>query len=491
MAKQCENDVIFEMKAVIIGAGFTGLQLAKELVAEKNEVVLMDSDSARVRNVSDQLDCMVVEDDGRNLASLERAGLASADALVVLTEDDEVNMITCSLVDAVYPGIAKIARVRNYSYYVAADEARARAKSGRPDARPLYGVDTMLNPEVEAASAISSAIEHGAVGNVIELGGGFGIATLSVGEGSPLVGLSLRQISSLDGWEYLVAFVDSHGDMSLPNGDTVFKVGDFIGIVTPKDSISRLLEFTKTPKADIKRMVLFGADGVGTLLLAKRQAKKSPSAWLRLLGLASATPDTEVIVVDKDSERCRATVERFPDVRVLCGDVTDENLLNEEGLFSADLLVAASGNLELNLVTAAYMKSRGVNKTVALTANSSYGAIARKLGVDVAVPMRGSVVDAIMGHLRGRNVMSVHSVCNRRFEIVEGEIPPKASVAGKTLAQLMERNPGGPLVLLHRVAGEGAWSVPGGGTVMEPGSFVVLIAGRGDKKVGSRFFGKA
>ena len=479
------------MKAVIIGAGFTGVQLAKELVAVSDEVVLVDNDAEVVRHASDQLDCTVVEADGRDLNSLERAGLASADALVALTEDDEVNMIICSLADSVYPWISKIARVRNYSYYRSADEASARARAEHPDARPLYGIDAMLNPEVEAAAAIASAVEHGAVGNVIELGGGYGIATLSVGEGSPLDGLSLRQISALEGWSYLVAFVDSQGVMSLPNGNTVIKKGDFIGIVTPKESIARILEFTKTPKAEIRRVVLFGADRVGSLLLARRRARRAPSSWLSLLGLAPSVPEVEVVVVDRDENLCRETVERFPDVRVLCGDVTDESLLNEESLFAADLLVAASGNHELNLVTAAYMKSRGVKKAVALTANSSYGAIARKLGVDVAVPMRGSVVDAIMGHLRGKNIKSVHSVCNRRFEIVEGRIPEKAHVVGKTLAQLAEKDPNGPLVLMSRASGDETWAVPCGGTVMEPGLSIVLIAKIGDMEGESRFFGKA
>lgn len=481
------------MKIVIIGAGFTGVQLAKELIAEDKEVVLVDMDSTKVQHASNQLDCTVMEADGRSLAVLERAGLASADALIALTEDDEVNMVICSLADSVYPWILKIARVRNYSYYSSTDEARGRAKAEHPDARPLYGIDAMLNPEVEAAGAISSAVEQGAVGSVIELGGGYGIATLSVGKGSVLDGLSFRQISALEGWSYLVAFVDSKGEMSLPNGDTIIQQGDFIGVVTPKDAIARLLEFTKTPKAEIKRIVVFGADRVGSLLLARRKEKQASSAWMRLLGFAqsAAETETEIVIVDKDPDLCRETVERFPDVRVLCGDVTDESLLNEEDLFSADLLVAASGNHELNLVTAAYMKSRGVKKTVALTANSSYGSIAHMLGVDVAVPMRGSVVDAIMGHLRGGNVKSVHSVCNRRFEIVEGEIPENAFVAGKALSHLTDKIPGGPLVLLCRAPGDESWRVPSGGTLIDAGSRVVLIAKSGDVSSESRFFGEA
>lgn len=111
-----------------------------------------------MRDASDQLDCTVLEADGNNLESLEAAGIASADALVTLTADDEINMVTCSLVDAVYPRIHKIARVRNYAYYVAADVARRRARSVLSASRPLYGIDNMLNPEVEAADAISAAL---------------------------------------------------------------------------------------------------------------------------------------------------------------------------------------------------------------------------------------------------------------------------------------------------------------------------------------------
>ena len=38
------------MKVFIIGAGFTGIELARTLVAEKNGVVLIDRDPERVRH---------------------------------------------------------------------------------------------------------------------------------------------------------------------------------------------------------------------------------------------------------------------------------------------------------------------------------------------------------------------------------------------------------------------------------------------------------
>ncbi len=478
------------MKIFIIGAGFTGMQLARALVLERNNVILIDNDPERVRDASDQLDCTVLEADGNNLESLEAAGIASADALVTLTEDDEINMITCSLVDAVYPRIQKIARVRNYAYYAAADVARRRTKSALPVSRPLYGIDNMLNPEVEAADAISAALEHGAIGSVIELDADFGITTLSIGKGSPLVGVPLAELHKLDGWHYLVAFVESgDGTTSLPNGKTMLAVGDQVGLISRLSEIRELVNYTKTPQAQLRRVVVFGADRVGSLLLARQQTKKQQvSLWRRLFGKSSSDGFQKLVVVDRDPVRCREAVEHFPDVRVLCGDVTDEALLREEDIFSYDLLVAASGNHELNLVTAAYLKSRGVKKTIALTANSSYGDIARKLGVDVAIPMRGTVVDSIRGRLRGGRVEAVHSVCNRRFEIVEGYISPKSRVVGKPLRDVMDI--GTYLVLLYRSPAGETYEVPCGSTVLEADAHVVLITPAGDTQLVARFCGK-
>ena len=126
------------MRIVIIGAGFTGVQLAKLLINEKNTVAIIDNDENNVRHVSNQLDCTVMLADGNDLETLEEAGIAKADALVCVTENDEVNMITCSLVDAVYPDIVKIARVRNYAYYVNTSRGFVRRKTPAAVRNRLY-----------------------------------------------------------------------------------------------------------------------------------------------------------------------------------------------------------------------------------------------------------------------------------------------------------------------------------------------------------------
>ncbi|MCI7080669.1 NAD-binding protein, partial [Treponema porcinum] len=44
------------MRIVIVGAGFTGIQLAKLLINEKNNVVLIDNDEEIMRHAANRLD---------------------------------------------------------------------------------------------------------------------------------------------------------------------------------------------------------------------------------------------------------------------------------------------------------------------------------------------------------------------------------------------------------------------------------------------------
>ena len=476
------------MTIFIIGAGFTGMQLAKMLVLERNKVVLIDNDPRKVRNASDALDCTVLEANGNDIDVLERVGIASASAFVALTGDDEVNMIACQLVDSAHPNILKIARVRNYSYYSAVDSAnRRRQAAGAGDVRTIYGMNAMVNPDVEAAYAINRAVQYGAVGNVIDLKNGFVLTTLGVGEGSVLAGRRMRELSSVEGWRYLVAFAEANNGAIIPKGDAVINVGDTIGVVSPASDMAKISQFAQSPRETFRRIVVFGADRVGSMLLPLLAEKRSCFlSWPVLGGILSER--REVIVVDRDAARCHEIAARHPNARVLCGDITDEALMSEESLYSCDLIVAASGNYELNLVTAAYMKQKGAHKAIALTVSTAYSAVAKKLGIDVAVPMRGTVVDSILSHLRGRNISEIHSVCNRRFEIVEGDISDKSEFAGKKLHEITGMN--NAFLLLLAKNADCATAIPSGDTTLNAGSHVVLIVRSGDTALLSKICGK-
>ena len=464
------------LKTIVVGAGFTGLQLARSLSEGGAEVSLVENDPARAAVAREQVDCAVVEADGNDPATLAAAGIADAGALVALTDGDEMNLITCALAEADFPDVLKIARVRNYAYYE------------RAVPRPVFGIDCMVNPDVEAAAAICRAAAHGAVGNVLDLGGGRGVLELSVAPGSVLDGAALRDLAARAGRRLLVAWIEKPDRAVLPDGSSSLSPGDRIGLVVrDPGEIASLAALAGEPPAESPRSVaVFGAGLVGRFAAGKLLEADSagPSGFKRFFGALRRRPS--VALVDPSEALCREASAALPGARVLRGDFTDDAFLRDEALDACDLAVLASPDHAANLVMAAYLKSRGAKRTIALTESAAFDGVARKLGVDVAVPLRDTVVDSISGRLRGLSVRSVHSVCNRSFEIVEFDVSSGVPAAGKPLRALSV--PGEYLMLLFRAPGKDAFETPTGDTVVLPGSRAVVAARAGSPRT-ARIFG--
>ncbi|MCI6808620.1 MAG: Trk system potassium transporter TrkA [Spirochaetia bacterium] len=474
------------MKIVIVGAGFTGVQLAKSLINEKNQVSIIDNDEETIRHASNQLDCTALCADGNNLETLESVGIAKADALVCVSSNDEVNMITCSLVDSVYPNILKIARVRNYAYYVnTATAQRKHSNDFGAKHRPLYGIDYMIHPDVEAADAIVKAVENGAIGNVITFDRSeLELARVTVFEGSSLDGITLKDIRNKTELKFLVAYVEKSGETSLPSGDTIINADDTLGILATKSDIPDILELCGSQQKALRKVVLIGAGRIGSIVAEKLMPSRS-KALSRFLG---SKRSQDFVIIDNDDQLTKNCAERFPEARVMCADASDENFLREEGITSFDLAICTTHNHELNMVLAAYLESLGVGQSISLVSSADFVTIADKLGVDVAIPLRDAVVDSIMSHLRGKSVKEIHTVTNGQLEVVECELTNGSKFSGKSLKEIA--NPGSFLVLMVKKPGLEEYKIVDGNTILQAGDRVVLITdSEKTKKILSNFTG--
>ena len=180
-----------------------------------------------------------------------------------------------------------------------------------------------------------------------------------------------------------------------------------------------------------------------------------------------------MLIVDSDENLCKMASEKFSEANVFCADAMDDGFIQEENLNQYDLAICASHNYEKNMVLAAYLESVGVGRTISLVSSSAYANIARKLGVDVPVPLRDAVVDSIMSHLRGKTVKEIHSITNGEHEVVEYVLSPASYLVGKQLKEISD--PGSFLILLIQGAGSKDYQIPGGDTVFSAGDHLILI----------------
>lgn len=464
------------MHVVIIGAGFTGVQLARLLIADNHNVVLVDNDKEVVRKVSERLDCTLLCADGNNLDTLEKAGIERSTFLVCLSSSDEINMITCSLVDAVYPAVKKIARVRNYAYY--ANSLRAHSvMNSLSSHRALYGIDHMINPDFEAASSIVEAVDAGSLNNVLTFSGSsMQLLRIRVEKESLFARRKLLELPNLTPIPLLVAYIETDNGSFLPTGNTAIDAESVIGILVHKDNVGEILKFCGSLKREIKNIAIVGAGRIGRLvaekLLKNKKDEKEGNFFARFFK-KNKKSSRQVIIIDRNEELSREAAELFPEARVECADAEDEIFLEEEGITKCDLAIAATHNHEMNMVLSSFLEAKGVENTIALVQSGAFSRIAQKLGINATVSLSDVVVDSIISHMRGKAVKEVHTVTTGDLEIIECELRNSA-IDGKSMRELSH---GGEfLVLLFRHKNEGEYEIVNGKSVFRLGDHLVLIA---------------
>ena len=85
------------MRAIIIGAGDVGFQLAARLSQQGDEIVVVERDQSKVDRVEDHLDVLALQGSGVDYQVLEKAGIVEADTLIAVSDNDEVNILACQL----------------------------------------------------------------------------------------------------------------------------------------------------------------------------------------------------------------------------------------------------------------------------------------------------------------------------------------------------------------------------------------------------------
>ncbi|MBQ8427669.1 MAG: NAD-binding protein, partial [Clostridia bacterium] len=134
------------MKIIIVGCGRVGQTLAEKLVADGNNVTVIDISAEKVKSVTDQYDVMGVIGNGATLTAQQDAGIAAADLFIAVTNSDELNLLCCMIAKK-KGNCQTIARIKNPEY----------------SKETLYlqnelGLAMVINPEYAAAEEIARVI---------------------------------------------------------------------------------------------------------------------------------------------------------------------------------------------------------------------------------------------------------------------------------------------------------------------------------------------
>jgi len=153
--KLCGKTNIQINDVMIIGGSKIGLNIAS-LLEKNHRVTLIEKDKSKCEQIASLLKkTLVININGHDVKTLEEEGLAEMDALISVTANSEMNVMT-SLVGKNH-GIKKtIARIENFDYI---------------NLSQSIGVDTIINKKIIAADKIFKFVRKGNVSSVANLHG--------------------------------------------------------------------------------------------------------------------------------------------------------------------------------------------------------------------------------------------------------------------------------------------------------------------------------
>ena len=195
---------------MIIGAGRTGRFLAKMLDEADVAVKIIDTNRERSRLAAEALENgLAICGDGTDIDLLTEEGVADADAVVCLTEDDKLNLMLALL--AKHLGAKKtVVRVARGEYV---------------DLMEKVGVDIVLPTRLLSASEVLAFARRGGVVSVSLLEGAKAEAVeVIVQEGAPVAGIPLMDARLPR--ECLVCAYVRGDEAVIPNGTSVLLPGD-------------------------------------------------------------------------------------------------------------------------------------------------------------------------------------------------------------------------------------------------------------------------
>jgi trk system potassium uptake protein len=213
-------------RLVIGGGGNVGMFLAREIERRHPEVnvKLIEADPARAELVADRLRrAVVLKGDIRDRELLDEANVASAAAMVAVTNNDEINIITSLLAKRL--GCRRsLALVSNSTY-----DLITRS----------IGVDVAVNPRDTTVSSILQHVRRGRIKAVHAIGDGAAeVYEAEALETSQLVGKPLREARLAGG--IIVGAVVRKGEVVMPRGDTLIRGGDRVVLAARKDMVRRV-----------------------------------------------------------------------------------------------------------------------------------------------------------------------------------------------------------------------------------------------------------
>ena len=442
------------LNIIIVGGGGVGYALADNLNAEGHQITLIDTDADRLNSALEKIDVQGVAGNGVSHEVLEEAGIQSADLLIAVTDQDEVNMLCC-LMAKKHRGCHTIARVRNPVYYREIGFLKEE-----------LGLSMAINPEYATASEIFNLIQIPNAMTVESFAKGrVRLIEIVIPDGSQIDNMSVMDFANKVSRTTLICMLERRDtrEVLIPSGGTVLHAGDSIYIITPPREMNNLFKKIGCPTAPSRNVMIVGGGRTGFYLAAQ------------LLN-----SDSRVKIIEKNREVCEELAALLPGAEIVHGDAVDRQLLLEEGITGEDVFVSLTDLDEENILLALYARKISRVRPITKVSTSGFAEVTEELPVGSIINPKEITAYNILRYVRemdnssaSSNIESLYYLANRRIEALEFYIRADSEVTDRPLSELRPRLI--PNLLICCIFRNGKVITPRGNDCIRKGDTVVIV----------------
>ena len=437
------------MKIVIIGAGKISSAIIKHATAENHEVTVVDSNADVIQNIVDTYDCIGLVGNGLLLETLNETGANKADVVIAATRSDETNMLACYFARKL-GAKATIARVRNYEY-----------SKQMLMLRETLGITMTINPELESAREIARIMNFPNVLKIESFGqGNVDLVEFFVPENSPLVGQTLYELNKKNHLNVLVCAVERGEEVFIPKGQFKIQARDRIHVICERNESRRFMTKLGFFQSRIKRVLIIGGGGI-SIYLAEELLRTG----------------FDVKIIETNKEKCEELSSTLPKAQIICGDGTDQRVLDEEGIDNTDAIVCLTGNDEENIILSLYANKKKVTKIVTKINKVSYGELMASVDMASIIYPKEITANQILSYIRatsnnrGSQIKKLYKLINDQIEVLEFEANEKSKILNTQLKDLKLKTN----VLIGGIIRNNEYIVPTGSTEINDKDRVIIV----------------
>ncbi|MCR5527321.1 MAG: Trk system potassium transporter TrkA [Lachnospiraceae bacterium] len=437
------------MNILVAGIGKVGMTLVRQLSAEGHDLTVIDHSSSVLENCVEDYDVMAIEGNCATMETLAEAGVENADLLLAMTNADEVNLLCCMTAHHMNSKLHTIARIRDPEYTQQAYTMRG-----------AFALSMVVNPDRSAAREITRLIKYpGFLKRDTFAKGLAEIVELKVDEKSVLKDVSLFKLNNIVKAQILVCAVLREGNAIIPSGDFSLRQGDRIFVTGSARDLAEMLRNLGiiTHKA---RRVLIAGGGRISYYLAKSLLEQG----------------TAVQIIERDEKRCHDLAEALPDASIIHGDVSNQYILNREGLEGCDSFVTATGVDETNIVMALYAAKKNVPQIITKLGRAENMEIINELSVGSLVCPKELCAASVVRYVRAMKnqvgaAVTMHTIADGQAEALEFVVDENTHHCNEQLKNIKLKDN----VLLAGITHKGKTIIPRGDSYFVPGDSLVVV----------------